>query len=114
MKRLAVLTVSVALAGAACGSSSTSPSASAKPTLTGILLPASQVPAVSNAEASGNGAVTVTWDVTKDSSGNITAATANFSVTLSGFPAGSAGLNLAHIPRRRGHLRPAPVRVNLA
>ena len=58
-----------------CSKSTTSPSsntAPAKPTFTATLLPANEVPPVSNAEASGQGTATVVFDVTKDSAGNIT------------------------------------------
>ena len=51
---------------------------------------------MSNAEASGSGTVTVTLAVTRDSAGTITGGTANFSVNLTGFPAGTT-LTGAHI-----------------
>jgi len=100
MKRLATVAVVLAVGSIGCGgSSSTSPSTSpsaAKPTFTALLLPANEVPPITNAEAGGNGTATVVFDVTKDSAGNITSGTATFSVTLGGFPANTP-INIAHI-----------------
>ncbi len=100
MKRLSVLAVALALVAVGCGSSSssstTSPSASANPVFTASLSPANEVPPVTNSESTVVGAATITFNTTKDGVGNITAATANFAVTLSGFPAGST-VNIAHI-----------------
>ena len=106
--RAFVVLAGVAAMAAGCGSSSpTSPSTTALPTsntFTASLLPANEVPAVTNAEASGTGTVTVTMAVTRDSASSITAATATFSVSLSGFPAGVT-LTGAHIHQaRRGGL----------
>lgn len=96
----AILLAGVATMTAGCGSTTpTAPTTVTLPssyTFTASLLPANEVPAVSNAEASGSGTVTVTMNVTRDSAGSITAATANFSVSLSGFPAGTT-LTGAHI-----------------
>jgi hypothetical protein len=79
----------------ACSNSSTAPSAVA-PKFTATLSPANEVPAITNADQTGSGSVTVTLNLTKDSAGNITAATGDFTVTLSGFPAGTT-LTGAHI-----------------
>ncbi len=97
MKRLVILAVA-GLAAISCSNSSTSPSSStsSKPTFTATLLPANENPPISNAEQSGSGTATVVFDVTKDSAGNITGGTASFSVSLSGFPAGTP-INIAHI-----------------
>jgi CHRD domain-containing protein len=99
MKRLSVLVAALALLAAGCGSSSsttTSPSTAGNPIFTASLSPANEVPPVTNGESGVTGSATITFNTTKDSSGNITAATANFAVTLSGFPAGSV-VNIAHI-----------------
>jgi hypothetical protein len=85
----------------ACGSSNpTSPTggggAAPPPTYTVALQPANEVPAITNADASGSGSATITLNVTRETAGNITAATAEFQVTLSGFPAGTS-LTGAHI-----------------
>ena len=102
MKTLtAILFAGLATMSAACGStaSPTAPATVALPltyTFTSSLLPANEVPAISNADASGSGTVTVTMNVTRDSGGSVTAATANFSVSLTGFPAATT-LTGAHI-----------------
>ena len=101
MKRLSILAVALALFAIGCGSSSsstttTAPTATGKPLFSAVLLPANEVPPVTNTEATVNGTATITFDTTKDAAGNITAATATFSVTLGGFPAGSA-VSAAHI-----------------
>ena len=98
MKRLSVLAVALALVAVGCGSSSstTSPSTALPPIFTAALSPANEVPPVTNAESGVVGAATITLNTTKDGAGNITAATATFAVTLSGFPAGST-INIAHI-----------------
>lgn len=96
----ALVLTGLVMTAAACGSSSpTSPTTVTLPssyTFTASLLPANEVPAVTNAEASGSGTVTIVMAVTRDAAGSITAATANFSVTLTGFPAGTT-LTGAHI-----------------
>ena len=96
----ALALVSVVTMASACGSTTTAPSTTVtlptSYTFTSSLLPANEVPAVTNAEASGSGTVTVTMAVARDSAGSITSATANFSVALSGFPAGVT-LTGAHI-----------------
>jgi hypothetical protein len=96
MKRLSVLFVTLGLLVAGCGSSSTSPSAAAKPTFTATLSPANEVPPITNAESVGRGDATITFDATRDAAGNITAATATFVANFSGFPNGTP-INIAHI-----------------
>jgi hypothetical protein len=101
MKRLTILAVTLALF-AACDNEPTSPSATA-PTFTAILSPANEVPPITDAEASGRGTVSIVLtNITRDASGTITAATADFQVSLTGFPAGMT-LSAAHIhPGRAG------------
>jgi hypothetical protein len=97
MTRLSLIAVALALVAVGC-SSSTSPSSSTptNPTFTASLSPANEVPPVTNAESVVTGNASITLVTTKDSAGNITAATATFVVNLSNFPAGSA-INIAHI-----------------
>jgi hypothetical protein len=97
MKRLLILGVAFLLV-AGCGSkSTTAPSNSNQVRFVATLLPANEVnPSVTNAEASGNGLATITFNLTRDSAGAITAANADFLVTLNGFPANTP-VNLAHI-----------------
>ena len=102
MKRLITLGA-VMLLAAGCGSKS--PAApSTNPTqvkFTAALLPSNEVnPTVTNAEASGNGLATITLNLTRDAGGAITAANADFLVTLNGFP--------ANTPVNAAHIHPAP------
>jgi hypothetical protein len=95
MKRFTLFAIVMAIGSAACGSSSTAPSA-VIPTFTAELKPANENPPISNAEQSGSGTATVTFNVTRDASGNVTGGTATFIVNLTGFPAGTP-INIAHI-----------------
>jgi hypothetical protein len=62
------------------------------------LLPSSVVPPVSGIEAGGSGSVTITFKVKRATTGAITSTTADFQVTLAGFPVATA-LTAAHIHR---------------
>ena len=62
------------------------------------LAPANEVPPVTNAEASGSGTASIELVINRDSGGAIASATANFQVSLTGFPPGTA-LAMAHIHR---------------
>src|SRR5260221_5744 len=96
MKRSLLSVVAIALFSASCGSSTTSPSTPAKPTFTADLRTSNEVPPITHSESAGTGNATITFDVTRDSANNITAATATFVVNLSNFPAGTP-INIAHI-----------------
>ena len=89
------LALVVLAAGCSKNSSPTAPTA-VDPRFVATLLPANEVPAVSNADSTGSGTVLITMHLTKDSAGNITAATADFVVTLTGFPTPTT-LTGAHI-----------------
>src|SRR5262245_9455385 len=89
---LAVLGVAVA-----CGDDNNGPS-NETITFTAQLSPANEIPLVTNAEASGSGAATIIFRVVRDSGGAISSTTADFQVTLSNFPAGTA-LVASHIHR---------------
>lgn len=100
MKRLTTLLCAALLAGA-CGSdnnaSPTSPGA--QPTtvaFTAALNPANEVPPVTNADANGRGTGTFTLNLTRDGAGVITAASASFVYSLTGFPNGTSVI-LTHI-----------------
>jgi len=96
MKRLAIAVSILALSISACATSPTAPTPDPAPKFTATLLPTNEVPAVINADAGASGTMTITFNLTKDSAGNITAATVDFSGTYSGFPNGSA-LTASHI-----------------
>lgn len=100
MKHVSLLVVAFALFAAGCGSTSTTaPSLSPlpnQPIFKATLSPASEVPPVTNAEASGSGTATITFFTTTDSAGNVTAATVTFVVDLTGFPPGTP-INVANI-----------------
>src|SRR4026209_341115 len=87
MKRFGALLLSLCLFGAAgCGDDdSTSPS-NLPIVMTASLTPAIEVPAIANAENTGQGAVQITLNVTRDGSGAISGGTAEFDFQLSGFP----------------------------
>ncbi|HYL99000.1 MAG TPA: CHRD domain-containing protein, partial [Blastocatellia bacterium] len=74
----------------------TTVSASTTMTLYAPLSAAAEVPAGSSADASGTGLATITLNVTTDYYGMVTGASANFNVSLSGFPAGDQ-VTMAHI-----------------
>jgi hypothetical protein len=94
---MAAALVIATLAGASCSDSKPGPSPLPSTlTMTAALSPANEVPAVTGPDSTGSGSVTVTLNVTRDSAGTITGGTADFVVTLSGFPAGTT-LTGAHI-----------------
>ena len=67
-------------------------------TFAAALSPASEVPAITNAESKGSGEVTIVLHLTRDASKTITGATADFKGSLKGFPAETA-ITAAHIHR---------------
>lgn len=94
---LSILALGLTLAAAGCGKDNpATPTPAADPKFTATLSPANETTAVVGGDVSGTGTVTVTVHATKDASGNVTAATGDFTVTLSGFPAGTV-LTGAHI-----------------
>lgn len=98
MKKFAMI-AAVAVLAAGCGSSSPNSPSSAPNTITftAALNPANEIPTpVTNADATGRGTGTFTLNLTRDSAGTITAATATFVFSLSGFPNGTSVI-LTHI-----------------
>ena len=101
MKRVAILIAVLALA-AACDDNDNpnQPSNTGPIVFTAQLSAANEVPAISDAsEAGGRGTVTITFNVPRDASGNITGGgSATFVGTLSGFPTSPNSVaNNAHI-----------------
>jgi CHRD domain len=97
MNRLAVLAMALVTCTAACGSKTpTSPSTGNQVKFTATLLPASETPAITNAENTGRGTANITFNLTKDTAGAITAVTADFTVDVNSFPAGTP-ITAAHI-----------------
>jgi CHRD domain-containing protein len=97
MKRLSILAVGLSILAIGCGSTPTT--STANPTtvkFTATLLPSNETPAVTNADASGRGTANITLNLTRDATSTITAATADFSLDLSSFPAGTV-ITAAHI-----------------
>jgi hypothetical protein len=79
------LIAALCLVTVACGDDSNPTAPSSAPLVfTAELLPSNEVPAVSNAESVAHGAVQVTIDATRDSSGNVTGGTVRFDVQLAG------------------------------
>ena len=93
----AVTMLALALGAAACDDKSPTSPGENPPKFTATLLPANETPVVpTGAEALGSGVTTITLNLTKDSAGNITAVTADFTTTVTGFPPGIT-LTAAHI-----------------
>src|SRR4030095_13893366 len=96
MKRFGGLLLGVCLLGAVgCDDDSVSPS-SLPIVLTANLSPSNEVPPITNAESTGQGAAQITFNGTRDANGAITGGTADFHFQLSGFPA-STTVVAAHI-----------------
>jgi CHRD domain-containing protein len=109
MKRY--LLVGIAVLAAACGSSSPSSPSNTQPTtvvFTAALSPANEVPPITNADQSGSGAGTFRMDLTRDSSGTITAAKATFVYSLNNFPTNTQ-LILTHIHTGAQGLNGSPI-----
>jgi hypothetical protein len=87
MLRRSCFALFLALAAASCNNDSTTPATtSVQPKFTATLSPTNEVPAVTNADAGGSGSVTAAMTTAKDSSGNVTTASVDFTVNLAGFP----------------------------
>lgn len=111
MKRY--LLIGIAVVAAACGSSSPS-SPSAQPNtivFTAAMSANQETPPVTNADQNGKGNATITFHLTRDNAGTITAATVDFVYSLSGFPAGTQ-IILTHIHEGGAGIGPGPVKVN--
>jgi len=92
----ALLVVGSVTTGCGDNNTITSPSPASSVKFTAALLPSNEVPPVSGSEASGSGTAALTFNLTKDSNGNVTAATLDVTVSAEGFPPGTA-LTASHI-----------------
>jgi hypothetical protein len=101
---IALLALAACVCVSACDDNETAPSAAAPLVFSTLLSPSNEVPPVSGSESSGRGAVQVQFNVTRDASGGISAATANFYFQLTGFPAGTTIVG--------AHIHPAPAGTN--
>lgn len=95
MKRLALIALVLASA-LSCDDSPTSPSDPNTARFTAILLPSNEVPAVTNADATASGTMEMTMRVTRDAANNVTGATYDFTLHMTGFPSDTV-LTGAHI-----------------
>lgn len=123
MRLLASIAAGAILASA-CGGTAAAPSATPAPTATPTqaptatpqltyrfvadLKPSNEVPPVANAEASCAGKGTFVLTATKDAAGKITAATADFEITVTACPA-NTGLTLFHIHKAVAGANGGPV-----
>ncbi len=95
MKRFVLLALVLVFA-VSCDDSPTSPSDPNVAKFTAILLPTNEVPPITNADAGASGTMQLTMTVTRDAANNITGATYDFIVNMTGFPANTT-LTGAHI-----------------
>ena len=103
-RSIALLAITACVFLPACSDNDTAPSAAAPLVFSAQLSPANEVPAITGTESTGHGAVQVQFNVTRDASGGITAATATFYFQLTGYPAGTT--------IQGAHIHPAPAGVN--
>lgn len=116
--RITGILVAAALAAAACGGAAQPAPTSAAPTVARTATPAptvaatptlapqakftadlkseNEVPPIANEEKTGSGKGTITFDITRDAAGKITAAKASVDVSFAGFPATTA-IIIGHI-----------------
>lgn len=95
MKRIPVLVMALSVIGAAaCDDGPNGPENTI--VFTANMTAAAETTAVTGAEASATGTATITFNLTRDASDAITAATADITATVNNMPAGST-LILAHI-----------------
>ena len=99
MNRFSLLVVGMSVLAIGCGDSSPTEPSSGTTTTSTFTVPLSagnEVPAITNADVSGSGTATIALTVARDDSGAITSATANFQISVTGFPAGTT-VTKAHL-----------------
>lgn len=110
MKRFGLLVLVTCVWVAGCDDDNGTAPSNIPLVFSALLSPANEVPAITNAEASGRGAVQVSIVPTRDAAGNITAATTTFHIQLYDFP-GGVPVTGAHIHSGVAGVA-GPVRVN--
>jgi hypothetical protein len=119
MKRLSyisVVAVALSVFSASCSSNdtTTSPASDNLVQFKATLLPANEVPPVTNAESVGSGSANIDFTLTRDSAGAITGGTVNFTVNATGFPS-TTSITAAHIhPGAAGVAGPVLVSASVA
>jgi hypothetical protein len=89
--------MAVAFSAVACDDDNpVTPTPAGQTLFTAVLLPSNEVPAVTNADASASGAMSLTLNVVQNAAQQITSATGDFNVRMIGFPAPTT-LTGAHI-----------------
>lgn len=96
MKRFGLLVLVTAVWVAGCDDDNGTAPSAVPLTFSALLSPTNEVPAVTNAESTGRGAMQVTIVPTRDAAGAITSALANIHVQLYDYPAGVA-MTGAHV-----------------
>ena len=89
MKRLATLIIGLSVVVAGCSDKPTGPSQTTMSTFTVPLTAANEVPPTVNADAGATGTAVIVLTVTRDNSGTVTSATADFQISVAGFPPGT-------------------------
>jgi CHRD domain len=91
MNRFFALILGLSILAAGCSDSPTNPTqgTTTTSTFTVPLSTVNEVPAITNADATGSGTAVIALTVTRNDGGSITSATANFQISVTGFPAGT-------------------------
>jgi hypothetical protein len=93
----AIAVLALTFTASACDDSPTNPSGNQpNPEFRAQLLSSNEVPPVTNADAGATGTMNITFNLTRDANGTITAATVDFTGTFAGFPPGTS-FTAAHI-----------------
>jgi len=115
MKGLSILAIAAGLVFAGCDNKAAPGNGNQGGTSTAVftatLLPANEVPPIANAENTGSGTVTITVNITRDSSNAITAAVATFQVNVKDFPQ-TTNFTIAHIHEGNSSVASGPIKVN--
>ena len=99
MHRMSILIVGLSVLAVGCSESSPAAPSRGTSTTSTFTVPLSatnEVPAITNADTGASGTAVIALTVTKDDGGNITSATANIQISVSGFPPGTSVTD-AHI-----------------